>query len=365
MCKRDLLRVAICSNVSGLAPKTSAWEGSGYVKVHLSDFRISSPQLKAAFTALAILIILVVSTYILSHKEVTLRIDGKTKSFVTRSSDVAAMLADADIKVSPHDEVEPALDAPIYSGAEVSIKRAVPIALDVNGMRKRFWTTADTAGEVIEGDLGMSLHADITLDPAADTKVGREDTVTLRLLNRRVERLEAEMPFATERRDDNRLTKGRTRIATKGQPGIKETVTEQVWAGNIQVETIVRSENVTAEPVTQIVSIGTLVPRVAAAPSIGNVSRGGRSVSMVATAYAAGTGGAGWRTATGTGVYKGIVAVDPRVIPLGTKLYIDGYGSAVAADTGGAIKGNRIDLGFGSAGEAIQFGRRTVTVHIQ
>ena len=213
--------------------------------------------------------------------------------------------------------------------------------------------------------MGISLHADVTLDPAADTKVRAGETVTLRLLSRRVERVAAEMPFATERRDDNRLTKGRTRIAVKGRSGVKETVIEQVWAGETQVETIVRGENVITEPVTQIVSIGTQVPRVAATPSISNVSRGGRSLTMMATAYAAGTGGAGWRTATGTGVYKGIVAVDPQVIPLGTKLYIDGYGSAVAADTGGAIKGNRIDLGFGSAGEAIQFGRRTVTVHVQ
>ena len=335
------------------------------MKVDLSDYHISSPQLKAVFTAFAILIILAVSTYILSNKEVALHIDGKTTSLITRKSDVAAMLADADIKVAPHDEVTPAFDTEIYSGMDVSIDRAVPIVLDVNGLKKRFWTTADTVGEVVEGDLGLSLYADITLDPAADTEVLAGETVTLKLLNRRVERVEAEMSFTTERRDNNRLAKGRTRIATRGRSGVKETVIEHVWAGTTRVETIVRSENVITEPVTQIVSVGTQVPRVAATPSIGNVSRGGRSLTMVATAYAAGTGGAGWRTATGTGVYKGIVAVDPRVIPLGTKLYIDGYGSAVAADTGGAIKGNRIDLGFGSGSEAIQFGRRTVTVHVQ
>lgn len=334
------------------------------MKVHLSGFRMSLPQLKVAFTALAIITILAFSAYILSHKEVTLSMDGKTTSFITRASDVGTVLANADIKVSRHDAVEPGLDAQVYSGMDVSIERAVPIVLDVNGLKKRLWTTAETAGEVVEGDLGMSLHADITLDPAADKKIGKGDTVTLRLLNRRVERVEAEMPFATERRDDNRLTRGRTRIAARGRAGVKETVIEHVWAGETELETIVRGESVISEPVTQVVSIGTQVPRVAAAPSVGNVSRGGRSLTMVATAYASGTDGVGWRTATGTGVYKGIVAVDPRVIPLGTRLYIDGYGSAIAADTGGAIKGNRIDLGFGSGGEAIQFGRRTVTVHI-
>ena len=61
---------------------------------------------------------------------------------------------------------------------------------------------------------------------------------------------------------------------------------------------------------------------------------------------------------------KGVVAVDPRFIKLGTKLYVVGYGYCIAGDTGGAIKGNRIDLGFNTYREAVQFGRRTVTVFI-
>ncbi|MBI4733746.1 MAG: 3D domain-containing protein [Rubrobacteridae bacterium] len=61
---------------------------------------------------------------------------------------------------------------------------------------------------------------------------------------------------------------------------------------------------------------------------------------------------------------KGVVAVDPRVIPLGTRLYIEGYGEAIAADTGGAIKGNRIDLCYNTPGECFKFGRQTVKVHV-
>jgi 3D (Asp-Asp-Asp) domain-containing protein len=57
------------------------------------------------------------------------------------------------------------------------------------------------------------------------------------------------------------------------------------------------------------------------------------------------------------------VAVDPRVIPMGTRLFIPGYGVAIAGDTGGAIRGNRIDLGFNSLSDALRFGRRAVTVY--
>ena len=70
------------------------------------------------------------------------------------------------------------------------------------------------------------------------------------------------------------------------------------------------------------------------------------------------------RTATGLKAGYGIVAVDPHVIKMGTRLYIEGYGYAIAADKGGAIKGMRIDLGHETHGEALRIGRRTVRVHI-
>lgn len=94
------------------------------------------------------------------------------------------------------------------------------------------------------------------------------------------------------------------------------------------------------------------------------VSRGARSLVMTATAYSAYDAGNGSYTYGGNAVRHGIVAVDPSVIPLGTRLYIDGYGYAVADDIGSSIKGNRIDLAFNSHGEAVQFGRRPVTVYI-
>lgn len=87
---------------------------------------------------------------------------------------------------------------------------------------------------------------------------------------------------------------------------------------------------------------------------------------MTATAYYSGGGGLSGNsiTAIGLRVKKGIVAVDPKVIPLGTKLYIPGYGEALAADTGGWIKGDRIDLAFDSLEECYRFGRRKVKVYL-
>jgi 3D (Asp-Asp-Asp) domain-containing protein len=84
---------------------------------------------------------------------------------------------------------------------------------------------------------------------------------------------------------------------------------------------------------------------------------------MIATAYTASCGGCDGMTAIGRRAGRGIVAVDPRVIPLGTRLYIPGYGPAIAGDTGGSIVGRRIDLGFDSVRDAMLFGRRDITVY--
>ena len=102
-------------------------------------------------------------------------------------------------------------------------------------------------------------------------------------------------------------------------------------------------------------------------PSRGYFS-GRRVITMSATAYTAAPsengGNRSGRTSLGLKIGHGVVAVDPRVIPLGTRLYIEGYGHAVAADTGSAIKGQRIDLGVNTRRESNRIGRRKVKVHI-
>jgi 3D (Asp-Asp-Asp) domain-containing protein len=100
-------------------------------------------------------------------------------------------------------------------------------------------------------------------------------------------------------------------------------------------------------------------------PSRSSFSRA-KVLTLEATAYDPSPGSNGGRglTASGTRAGYGQVAVDPRVIPLGSLLFIEGYGFALASDTGGAIKGNRIDLCYNSRGTCTAFGRRKVKVHV-
>ena len=84
------------------------------------------------------------------------------------------------------------------------------------------------------------------------------------------------------------------------------------------------------------------------------------SFTVEATAYT----WTGNRTATGTWPKVGTIAVDPRFISLGTKVYIEGYGFAVAEDTGGAVKNNIVDLYMDSEAECVNWGRRNVTLYV-
>ena len=91
----------------------------------------------------------------------------------------------------------------------------------------------------------------------------------------------------------------------------------------------------------------------------------GQVISMTATAYYPGGGiQGGHLTATGHRVRRGIIAVDPRIIPLYTRVYVEGYGEAIALDTGGAIKGHKIDLAMETHRQAYGWGRRKVKITI-
>jgi 3D (Asp-Asp-Asp) domain-containing protein len=101
-----------------------------------------------------------------------------------------------------------------------------------------------------------------------------------------------------------------------------------------------------------------LQAQVAAEPAAATpLIEGARSITVTATGYSL-----PGRTATGLPVGPGVVAVDPAVIPLGTRMTIPGYGAGVAADTGGAVQGYTIDLWFPTVPEALAWGRRTVTI---
>jgi 3D (Asp-Asp-Asp) domain-containing protein len=159
---------------------------------------------------------------------------------------------------------------------------------------------------------------------------------------------------------DRQVGRGRLVKAHDGKPGtVKRTYKVVYRDGRAVGKELIKEERSLATDTTY------LMGKEGYPTSRGNWSRT-RVLDMVATAYtdSPSENGGSTRSATGNSLIYGVVAVDPRVIPLGTKLYVEGYGFAYACDTGGAIKGNRIDLLMPSFSASNIWGRRHVKVHV-
>jgi 3D (Asp-Asp-Asp) domain-containing protein len=177
--------------------------------------------------------------------------------------------------------------------------------------------------------------------------------------------ISVKLPFKTTVKTSTELKPGDKIVKVKGVYGkVDTTYLVTLKDGKVVAKKPLFSSRV--EPIHALTLVG---PRVRTnITSRGGYNREqGEILTMVATGYDTSQetipGGTGI-TATGIPAEHGICAVDPRVIKLGTRVYIEGYGEALCADTGGAIKGMRIDLCFDTRREALAWGRRTVKVHI-
>jgi 3D (Asp-Asp-Asp) domain-containing protein len=154
------------------------------------------------------------------------------------------------------------------------------------------------------------------------------------------------IPYPTLRKATSQLRSGTYRTVQEGTNGEKEVV-YRVYsrADGVELRREIVSTHVITKPVAEIIEEG----RSMQLPSRGYFS-GRRIVTMVATVYDPYHDGSNSHGRTSSGLLGGygVVAVDPHFIPIGTRLYVEGYGYAIAADTGGAIKGNRIDLAIDS-----------------
>lgn len=211
--------------------------------------------------------------------------------------------------------------------------------------------------------LGSVIHADDSINRSDSPEAAKTAaTLTVKEIVQR-----ESIPYTTLRKSSSELRSGTSKTVQAGKNGEKQ-VTYKVYSnGDEEVRREAVSSKVLNKPVQEIVKVGSAAYKRFGSRGGGYFS-GGKIVTMTATGYSAcaaeNGGNSSGRTAIGLRIGHGVVAVDPNFIPLGTRLYIEGYGYAVAADTGGAIKGNRIDLGHDSRREAQKVGRRSVRVHI-
>ena len=196
--------------------------------------------------------------------------------------------------------------------------------------------------------------------PAAGERPVNGMKVVLLDKNEQVIEEKRDIAYKVESRPDSHMEIGDTAVIREGIKGSKNVLVKLVTLTNGEVLRKEIAERIFNEPKAKIVALGTTNE---VATSRGAV-RFKKVVQMHATAYTPWDEGCIGITKSGIPAKKGVVAVDPSFIPLGTRLYIPGYGHALAADTGGAIQGNRIDLCVESKSEAFAFGRRDIKVYI-
>lgn len=286
-------------------------------------------------------------------KNVTI-VDGANISNVkTTLTDVKSLLQKQGISIAEQDKVEPGLDELLTSGMEIKVFRAKDVSITVDNKMTVIKTTLNITGSVLE-EAGIILGELDRVTPGVAELCN--DVISVVRVKKSEITEEKKIAYPVEKVNDDNLYKGEQRVIEKGSAGIERYTYEVVYEDDKQVERKLLDKSVVKEPIKQVLAVGTL--QIA--------SRGGSPISFkqVIDMKASGYTHTGRRTYTDIWPTVGTVAVDPSVIPLGSRLYIDGYGYATAMDIGGSIKGNRIDLFFDSRQEALSWGLRTVKVFI-
>ncbi len=284
----------------------------------------------------------------------------------TDAATVGDFLRERNVVVGSRDYVDPAPGVPITDGMVVTYRSAVPVTIQTAQQSIAVESSAQNVAALLQEE-GIALGQYDEVTPALDDDVPSNGVVRItRVVEwQRVEHKTIHQQIV--RKIDFNMTPGATKTIAAGAPGEREEIVRFVQRDGGPIDASVVSSRIVRKPRSRVVLEGVDEYQALANFETNGVSRSmlvaQRAMQMVATAYTAACAGCSGITAIGRPAGHGIVAVDPSVIPLGTRLFIPGYGYALAGDTGGAIRGYRIDLGFDSERDAMLFGRRQITVY--
>ncbi|MNO20634.1 Cell wall-binding protein YocH precursor [compost metagenome] len=324
--------------------------------------------------AIAAILIILIWLYGQNKKNIYLVVDGKTHNIETRQSLVNQVLDEQSIVLNPDDAVSRPLASSLKDGDRIVIVRAVPVKVSVDGTTKTHFTTENNVKNVID-ELNVTLGQNDKVIPAVDSSVTANlDIQIVRVTKQNVEKTEA-VPFTVVKTADDSLPKGETKVVNRGSEGIVTHSVEKVYEDGKFVSKRWLGKELTKAATPKVIAVGTKETAVLSA----SISRTKDSVNIsglttkdgvsfkykkvlknvTLTAYSSEEDGIGTRTASGTRVTEGrTIAVDKNVVPLGWWVYIEGVGFRKAEDTGGAIKGNKMDVYYDSLKAANNFGRK-------
>ena len=256
------------------------------------------------------------------------------------------------------------------------------INIEVNGNISEVSTFTNTIAKAIKekninldkDDFINIKHKDnLTENADLNTKLKDDMYIEVIRVSKQVLSEYKDIEFETKVEEDTDLLKGETRVVQEGQNGTNKLEYNVVYHNGDLVNRSFSKEVVVKAPVDKIVKNGVKIEKeiVIASNTVvkkesssnaktSSTNINGKHIKSVATAYSG-----GGKTATGTVPKWGTIAVDPKVIPYGTKVYIPQFNKTfIAEDCGGAIKGNKIDIYMNSKQECINWGRRTIDIYI-
>jgi len=303
--------------------------------------------------------------------------DGTQKTVhTTFASDPAKVLKEAGVELDADDFYTTQVTDGV---AEITVQRAQLVTIDNCGDVMEVSTHGETVGALLNR-VGVPVAGgySVSLPMGTETYDGMQVTVTHTIRNN--ETYTVELPYETLYCEDPTLPKGEQKVLVEGSVGQATYEANVVYVNTVEQSRTVLNENVLQQPVDKVIAVGTgenvggkndkpLIGDGVIVLPTGEVLSYSSARQFVATAYTHTDAGCDMTTATGTTVRHGTVAVDPSVIPYGTRMFIianDGsyvYGVGTAEDCGGAIQGNRLDLYFSTTADCFQFGVKNCTVY--
>jgi len=316
-------------------------------------------------------------------KKVTVVVNGKETVVTTKQWVLQRLLDEQGVTVGEHDRLSAALDTKVKSGDRITIDQAKPVQLTADGETKTFYTIGTTVGHALK-DLNIPVSELDKISPAAEQPLPDNGTIQIVRVKQETEEVTEPIAYDVVKKNDPQLLKGKEQVVQEGQAGVVLKKKEKRFEDGKLVSEQVVDQKVQSASINKVIAVGTKNPVVAlssSSPSLQQLTKSGVSFgvkqvinNVKLTAYSAGVSSTGkgsehpqyGLTSTGTRVTEGrTIAVDPKVVPLGWWVYIDGLGFRRAEDTGSAVKGNVIDVYFDSNDYANRFGtKRGYTVYV-
>lgn len=337
--------------------------------------------------------------------EVMTKTDGVAQPTWTTAKTVGALLKEKNIEVAKHDTLTPDAETKIKDGMAITYKSASPIQVKVGDKKQKIWSTA-SAFTTVKGFLNkndIAYDKNDEIKPGLDTPVRATSNVTVNHVKTTTDVVYQTLDYDVVKREDDSLPKGEKRVinaGTEGKKALHYKITKkngkEVKRKRLKTETKQPSKkrviavgtksaasgkkDVSSSEETNKKKVSAQQSTTANSSSSSGSSNGSKeknhandsekkSFYVNSTAYTANCGsGCSGTTRTGIDLTANpnakVIAVDPNVIPLGSKVWVEGYGQAIAGDTGGDIKGKRIDVFVSSNAEVSTWGHRKVQVKI-